>query len=67
MTDWQPIETAPKDGTEFIVQMPGYNARAFWCNDLKAWILSQPMHLERPHGATAWKPLGAPSVKNDHQ
>jgi hypothetical protein len=57
MKDWHPIATAPKDGSEIIVQLPGGEARAFWCDDLKAWILSQPIHMERPHGATGWRPL----------
>lgn len=57
--DWQPIETAPKDGTRVLVWHPYWNAAstAQWYGtdwrivyDLKPFV-SQPTH---------WRPLPAP-------
>jgi hypothetical protein len=39
------IENAPMDGS--TVWFPLETAvAAFWCNDLKRWVLSRPLHLE---------------------
>lgn len=43
--EWQMIETAPKDGSTIIVPIEGTVA-AFWCNDLRRWVLNNPLHME---------------------
>ncbi len=38
--DWQPIETAPRDGTEILLWAPDYSHRAgigAWCDVIGAW------------------------------
>ena len=56
MSDWQPIETAPKDGT--IVRLPVIGEiRAYWCKDLERWVsvVEQTMNYASPD---RWKPDG---------
>jgi hypothetical protein len=36
----------PKDGTTQTFEIT-MRLQAFWCDDLKDWILCRPMHLER--------------------
>ncbi len=54
--DWQPIETAPKDGYHIQlwrpdIQFVGYYAKAGWC-------ANGPVLLDPP--PTHWKPLPDP-------
>jgi hypothetical protein len=44
----QPIATAPKDGTEITVPVQ-WNLQAFWCDDLKRWVLSRPLEVDSIH------------------
>lgn len=37
MGDWQPIETAPKDGTQFLAFGGGSPREAFIYDDVKDW------------------------------
>lgn len=64
MTNWQTIETAPKDGTEVLMHIPSEAMRAFWCSDLKRWVLSHPRHREYGDDALAWMPLPAPTISH---
>lgn len=57
---WQDIDSAPKDGREVYLHMPSSSLRAFWCKDLKEWVLSRPMHMETARAPLAWRPTGTP-------
>ena len=65
--EWQPIETAPKDGTEILIVAKGYVAIARWKNintdahPLMAWAF----HHEDDgayvlHGPSHWQPMPLP-------
>jgi len=46
MTEWRTdIENAPKDGSDVLFPIE-FVARAYWCNDLKRWVLAYPLHVE---------------------
>lgn len=73
MSEWQPIETAPRDGTVVLVCGHGsagyYVADAKWDTDEEAWCLfDQPSddHVWPSHGHTHWMPLPEPP-KEQHQ
>jgi hypothetical protein len=57
MSEWQPIETAPKDGTEFLAFQPGWELDFAW------WDQARGMWMDR-HGdqtvPTHWIPLPPP-------
>lgn len=38
MTNWQPIETAPKDGTEILVYSDGRVISTFWSFCAEDWV-----------------------------
>jgi hypothetical protein len=52
---WQPIETTPKDGSEITVRMLEWEARVYWDDDLKTWVLVSPMHLESVSNPKEWR------------
>lgn len=59
---WQPIETAPKDGTEVIILEDGSLYKAFWCNTSSRFNSN---HIKGHHRATHWTPLPpAPTPKS---
>ena len=63
MTDWQPIETAPKDGTEII--LTAQNSEGTWKVDVgcfSAGILWDWGWRFRP---THWMPLPPPPKKEN--
>jgi hypothetical protein len=68
--EWQPIETAPKDGTEVLIfdanAKKGYVGDtpnvAYWDDSREAgWWGSYETEQTRPHTPTHWMPL--PSVE----
>ncbi len=66
MSEWQPIETAPKDGTDVLIgwfELPGqksmtivfwHSFRKAWCN---TWTLFSANAVSQP---THWMPLPEP-------
>ena len=59
MTEWQPIETAPRDGYHIQlyrhdIQFVGYYAEAGWCMQGCKLIEPQPTH---------WMPLPEPPTE----
>lgn len=47
MTEWRTdIENAPKDGSDVLFHISSLLGRAYWCADLKRWVLAYPLHME---------------------
>lgn len=57
MTDWQPIETAPKDKADIILAFDGISAPGHWIGDEWWWFSSGE---EGPCDPTHWMPLPEP-------
>ena len=57
MTDWQPIETAPKDGTDVLVWCGGAMFIAYM--EVGRWFFDRTDHSVKPL-PTHWMPLPAP-------
>ena len=56
MSSWQPIETAPKDGTEILV-WDGNEHQILWWLDSVGWVGDDDFTDKLP---THWQPLPAP-------
>ncbi len=64
MTEWQPIETAPKDETEFL----GYHGPNVCCPDVSVYKIEKKKFLEYADGfwveqykkPTHWMPMPKP-------
>lgn len=50
------IESAPKDGSDVLFPIE-FVGRAYWCNDLKRWVLTYSLRIEFVSHPTA-KPCG---------
>ena len=59
-TRWQPIETAPKDGTEVLVSIYQRPTFASWLEHRHAWVGRDQHSLTAP---THWLPLPAPPTE----
>lgn len=64
MSEWQPIETAPRDGRIFFVWDPrvGFPAHCRWAFESSTFIVSLPIEVDGyktgdPGQATHWMPL----------
>lgn len=59
--EWQPIETAPKDGTAVLIAVPDYEvaiiANWYRYNGLETW---RDEELDIYPTATHWQPLPTP-------
>ena len=70
MTDWQPIETAPRDGTVIDLWFAGeWNRRmpdAYWSQHVRAWLPEGRgcSYLDSPI-ITHWRPLPPPPSHAD--
>lgn len=63
LAEWQPIESAPRDGGEpFWVGAPGFIALAYWNVGLGAFCLVLRESTEVPMGLTPthWQPSPLP-------
>lgn len=58
MSAWQPIESAPKDGSEILTfRQAKLMAVAIWFPDLRRWCVSDGGDIV---GVTHWMPLPEP-------
>ena len=77
MTEWQPIETAPRDGTRILAFLPGTNPEddfhapedvmiVSWdehCEHGFGWLIDQEENLAAWCNPTHWMPLpSAPGI-----
>lgn len=66
LTQWQPIETAPKDGTRVLLFVPPYGpstghyepARVNWGPNASLWVSHSILNKEA--APTHWMPLPTP-------
>ena len=69
MTDWKPIETAPKDGTEILVC--GFASRGYYVTTAKwhgEWMLfnaDDDAHTVESFDHTHWMPLPSPPKEEE--
>ncbi len=62
MSDWQPIETAPKDGTQIDIWCAGFRyADAYWGRVEKQWLTEDGVTIKDIYGLEPkfWMPLPA--------
>ena len=66
---WMPIESAPRDGTEIVLGMPGDAFAGFWHDGtqnywkLEGWFAEMDrgnLLTAKPFNATHWQPLPTP-------
>jgi hypothetical protein len=59
---WQPIETAPKDGTSFLAANGMWITVGFWHRSFNVWACNAPVYSRYPPGEepTHWQPLPKP-------
>ena len=70
--DWQPIETAPKDGTRILLYPAFSNGRGQYQGDIgyfyspgECWYLQNVGHLNGRWRPTHWMPLPPPPDHHD--
>jgi hypothetical protein len=65
MTEWQPIETAPKDGTEVLLFYETDMAVGLFHFRRKLWVLGYPIEIEDGDiiFPTHWMPLPEPPAQ----
>lgn len=66
MMDWQPISTAPKDGTPVLLFTPGKGRWiAKWKKSKSVWRVVHPGSVKKQkEGPTHWMPLPDPPAKD---
>lgn len=64
--DWRTdIENAPKDGSDVLFPIE-FVARAFWCDDLKRWVLAYPLKMEFVSNPTRFQLPGVSGPPDDY-
>lgn len=58
--DWQPIETAPKDGTVILIGAHLGIDIGLWADWLNGWIDEAQSGYHDPNWPTHWMPLPNP-------
>lgn len=54
---WQPMDSAPMDGTEVRLRLVFVRGvPAYWDDELQRWVLSRPLHIESIHVPRGWAP-----------
>lgn len=56
--EWQPIETAPKDGRHILVYSNDRIISAYWSFSAEDW--AEVLHGDIMHSPTHWQPLPKP-------
>jgi hypothetical protein len=58
MSEWKPIETAPKDGRKVVVMTPGYHVRsARYIESLAGWSAWEGSDNDDHLKPTHWMPM----------
>jgi len=70
LMDWQPIETAPKDGTDILV-FSSELSEQFVCKYDRKWVYAQSVAFEEKiffivENPTYWMPLPKPPTSNNN-
>lgn len=68
MTEWQPISTAPKDGTEIIVFRNDAGVFcAFFHEETECWFSADGLDDITDDMPTHWMPLPPPPQETSHE
>lgn len=72
MSKWEPIETAPKDGTLILTYSKDYRAEyavSYWCEYDEEWLTDfRQKGAEQQVDAEYWMPLPKPPKEiNEHE
>jgi Protein of unknown function (DUF551) len=65
MSEWQPIETAPKDGSSFLAFVPIKNHRLMICRYNKHGFILDEAHQPAPWPVSHWMPLPKPPEETE--
>lgn len=57
---WRPIETAPKDGSEFLIAWVGEDAVVGWWERARGYFAWHEAARPRDHQPTHWMPIPSP-------
>lgn len=64
MSEWQPIETAPKkNGSGILCWDGGHRAICYWIGG--EWVISNDHFARHKYTPTHWQPLSAPPETPD--
>lgn len=63
-SEWQPIETAPRDGTEILIGNPREVFIGYWDTSSQQWLHDEYGPVD-PEDATRWQPLPDPPTEDE--